>query len=59
MELKTMWCPLTNGEVPRIVCLDIHMVVDGISPLDEAPPQVLKIENFREICLACPQHRDD
>lgn len=55
---KFVFCPLletdldTNG-----LCFDISMVVDGISKKSEAPKEIFKIKNYKEICINCRYHK--
>lgn len=53
-------CPLLNQDIDGDgLCFDIAMVAEGLSPKSEAPDEVLVIRNFKEICLACPNHLYD
>lgn len=56
---KKVMCPLMNEEIDEAVCFDIHMVVDGGAPESTAPGKAVQTPGFREICLKCPNHRDD
>ncbi len=52
-------CELMNNEINEQTCFDIHMVVEKLAPKRTAPQQVFEKENWREICLNCPNHRED
>lgn len=57
--MKKPYCPLMKSEIEDVVCFDIHCVVEGISPKDEAPSKVLDTEDFEAICNACEHHHND
>lgn len=52
-------CPLMQGVIDDGICYDIHMVVDGMAPARTVPEKVLKVEDFKKICIECPNHRTD
>ena len=52
-------CPLMDEIIDDVICFDIHMVVDGGAPEFTAPETAVQTPGFREICLNCPNHRDD
>lgn len=52
-------CPLMEEKIDIGTCFDIHMVVERAAPAYTAPKKAVNTDNFREICLACPYHRDD
>lgn len=52
-------CPLMGADIDDVICFDIHMVVDGGAPEFTAPAKAVQTPGFREICLRCPNHRDD
>ena len=51
-------CPLLEKKIEDAVCFDIHMNVEGLAPDWTIPPGVLAVENYKEICLSCPNHRE-
>lgn len=57
--MKTIRCPLMNGEIEDVVCFDINMVAEGMAPEHTAPEDATKKTNYKEICLNCPNHRED
>lgn len=59
MSNNKISCPLMGQEIEDGICFDIHMVVEGGAPLWTAPQEAVEADNFREICLSCPNHRDD
>lgn len=52
-------CPLMGESIDDAVCFDIHMVVDGGAPEFTAPEKAIRTPGFKEICLKCPNHRED
>lgn len=54
-----IYCPLMEEEIETEICFDISMVVDDGAPLWTAPKKATQLENFKEICLNCPNHRND
>lgn len=57
--MNRVTCPLMEKEIDDVVCFDIHMVVEGEAPAWTAPEKAVNTKNFKEICLACPNHRED
>lgn len=52
-------CPLMGENIDDGICFDIHMVVEGGAPEFTAPQKAVQTPGYREICLNCPNHRDD
>ena len=52
-------CPLMGGKIDDGICFDIHMVVEGAAPERTAPEKAVRIKGYKNICLTCPNHRDD
>lgn len=46
-------------KIDDVICFDIHMVVEGVAPERTAPKKVIQIPEYRDICLKCPNHRED
>lgn len=59
MASKKIKCPLMGKEIDDGICFDIHMNVEELAPDWTIPDEVLKISNYKEICLRCANHRDD
>lgn len=57
--MKKVKCPLMGETIDDVICFDIHMVVDGGAPEYTAPEKAVQIPGYRDICLKCPNHRDD
>lgn len=57
--MKKIDCPLMGESIDDVVCFDIHMVVEGGAPDFTAPEKAVQTPGFRDICLNCPNHRDD
>ena len=56
---KVVMCPLMESEIDDGICFDIHMNVEGLAPDWTIPDEVLKIADYKQICLKCPNHRED
>ena len=57
--MEKVKCPLMEDAIDDVICFDIHMVVDGAAPKYAAPKKAVQTPGFRDICLKCPNHRDD
>lgn len=57
--MKKVECPLMENNIEDTICFDIHMVVEGCAPEYTAPEKAIKIPGYREICMHCPNHRED
>lgn len=57
--MKKVECPLMEDNIEDVICFDIHMVVEGCAPEYTAPEKVIKIPGYKEICMNCPNHRED
>lgn len=54
-----MDCPLLGRNIDEGICFDISMVAEHMAPERTAPDEAIQKENFREICLSCPNHHND
>lgn len=52
-------CPLMEDFIDEGTCFDIHMVIEDGAPKWTAPEKAMNNLNFKEICLKCPNHRED
>ena len=52
-------CPLMKEKIDDGICFDISMVAEHMAPERTAPKKATRTENFRQICLDCPNHRYD
>lgn len=52
-------CPLMEKQIDEGICFDIHMVVERVAPKWTAPEEATRKTNYEDICLNCPNHRDD
>lgn len=53
-------CPLMGGkEIDINTCFDIHMVVSSEAPEYTAPQEIYRHSDYRAVCNACPNHRND
>lgn len=52
-------CPLINEKIDEGYCFDTSMVAEGLAPKTTAPENMVNLENFKEICLKCKNHRYD
>lgn len=59
MESKKIKCPLMETEIDEGTCFDIHMNVEGLAPDWTIPDKVLKKSDYKQVCLKCPNHRED
>nr|DAO99434.1 MAG TPA: hypothetical protein [Caudoviricetes sp.]DAZ40739.1 MAG TPA: hypothetical protein [Caudoviricetes sp.] len=59
MASKKIKCPLLGNEIEDGICFDIHMNVEGLAPDWTIPEAVLKVEDYKEICSKCSNHRED
>ena len=59
MEREKIKCPLLEKKIEEAVCFDIHMNVEGLAPDWTIPEAVRKVTGYKEICLKCPNHRED
>jgi len=50
-------CPLMGKDIEEAVCFDIHMVAEGMAPVNTAPREAVRDSNYKEICLKCKNHR--
>lgn len=57
--MKKVNCPLMGKEIDDGICFDIHMVVEGVAPERTAPKKAIKTSGYKEICIKCPNHRED
>lgn len=55
MKIK---CPLLGREIEEEICFDITMVAERMAPEYTAPMEATIIENYRNKCLECENHRD-
>lgn len=56
---KKINCPLVESEIDDEICFDIHMNVEGLAPDWTIPDKVIKKTDYKNVCLNCPNHRDD
>lgn len=59
MARRIIKCPLMDMEIDEGICYDIHMNVEGLAPEWTIPKKVLKISDYKKLCLQCLNHRDD
>ena len=59
MASKKINCPLVESEIDDEIYFDIHMNVEGLAPDWTIPEAVRKVTGYKEICLKCPNHRED
>lgn len=57
--MTTVKCPLMQEIIEDVVCFDIHMVVEKAASEYTVPQKAVQTPGFREICLNCPNHRED
>ena len=59
MASNKIQCPIMEMEIDDGICFDIHMKVEGLAPDWTIPEAVRKVTGYKEICLKCPNHRED
>ena len=59
MASKKNKCTILGTEIEDGICFDIHMNVEGLAPDWTIPEAVRKVTGYKEICLKCPNHRED
>lgn len=57
--MEKIRCPLMEDMIDDVICFDIHMAIEGLAPKWTAPEKVFQNERYEEICLRCPNHRED
>jgi len=58
--MRKVMCPLINREIDgEGECFDIAMVAEDNAPAYTALQEAVTKENFKEICLKCPNHIKD
>lgn len=57
--MKKVNCPLMGDRIDDGICFDIHMVVEGMAPESTAPEKAVRVPGYKDICLKCPNHRED
>ena len=56
--MKTVYCPVIDGQIDGTSCLEIVLVADREAKLSILPDGVIWNEEQRERCLACKYHED-
>ena len=51
-------CPIINEYIEKDECFDVHMTLEG-APKRTAPEQIVKVKNYKDICIKCMHHRED
>ncbi len=52
-------CPLINNQIIELDdCFDCAMVAEHMAPRWSAYEELINAENFEEICMNCPNHKD-
>ena len=59
-ELKrlTIKCPIIEKEIEEDVCFEDCMISEGMCPERFAPEEMFEIEDFKQICFQCKNHRE-
>ena len=52
-------CPLMGELIDTGICFDIHMFLEDAAPEWTVPKKILTVPEYKEICIRCPNHRDD
>lgn len=56
--MKTVYCPVTDGQVDGTSCLEICIVADREAKPTILPENIVWNEEQRQKCLACKYHAD-
>ena len=56
--MKTVYCPVVNGQVNGDTCLEIVLVADRYAKPTVLPDEVKWSEEMRQKCLSCKWHDD-
>lgn len=56
--MKTVYCPVINGQVDGSTCLEIVLVADHEAKPSILPQRIEWNEEQRQKCLNCPYHAD-
>ena len=53
---RYVFCPLVEGKIEDIDCIENRDVVDGMIVEESLPAKYKQKENWRDICKACKWH---
>ena len=53
-----VYCPLYRANIDEMICFDITIASEGMSPERFVEKKIRNIKNYKAICLACKNHRD-
>lgn len=56
--MKTVYCPVTDGQVDGTTCLEICIVADREAKPTILPENIIWNEEQCQKCLACKYHAD-
>lgn len=56
--MKTVYCPVINGQVDGGACFEIVLVADHEAKPSILPQSIEWNEEQRQKCLNCPYHAD-
>lgn len=56
--MKTVYCPVINGQVDGSTCFEIVLVADHEAKPSILPQSIEWNDKQREKCLKCPYHND-
>lgn len=57
-RIKYVHCPIYNEEIDERDCFDITMTAEGLGPTSLDKKLKAQNENYENICLNCPNHRE-
>lgn len=58
MKRGNVFCPLYDKEIYEGDCFEITVTAEGMGPIDLKERLLAENENFIDICLNCPNHRE-
>jgi len=56
MDIKYVFCPITEDRIEDIECIETRDAVDGLFIEDTVPEEYKKKENWKNICRECKWH---
>lgn len=58
MQEQRVMCPILKKQINDAICYDIHMNVEGLAPDWTIPEEILRVPEYKKICMKCKNHRE-
>jgi len=58
LKILTVECPILKKKIEEDVCFEVSMISEEMCPTHFAPDEILKVQDFKHICLKCKNHRE-